>query len=75
MFGQGKTPDQVARIAKAIVGRGHSLLVTRTDAATHVEVAKVVPDARFHEQARIIERRVPTAARPGCHPGRRGGNF
>ncbi|HYN09549.1 MAG TPA: nickel pincer cofactor biosynthesis protein LarB [Vicinamibacterales bacterium] len=65
VFGQGKTSEQVALIAKAIVGRGHSLLVTRTDAATHAEVAKLVPDVRFHEQARIIERRVPVAAGHG----------
>src|SRR6185436_19520413 len=57
VFGQGKTPDQIARIAEAIVRRGHSLLVTRTDAAAFGEVAKVVPDAVFHEIARIIERR------------------
>ena len=57
IYGQGKTPSQVAGIAKAIVDRGHSLLVTRTDAATHEAVAKVVPDARFHQAARIIERR------------------
>jgi NCAIR mutase (PurE)-related protein len=58
IFGQGKTAAQIARIAHAIVQRGHSLLVTRTDSAAFGEVAKVVPDARFHEQARIIERRV-----------------
>jgi len=57
VFGQGKTPDQVARIAGAIVGRGHTLLVTRTNRETFAEVAKVVPDAVFHEEARIIERR------------------
>ena len=57
VFGQGKTPDQVARIAQAIVARGHSLLVTRTDSRSFEAVAKVVPEACFHEQARIIERR------------------
>jgi NCAIR mutase (PurE)-related protein len=65
VFGPGKTPEQIALIARAIVGRGHSLLITRTDERTSVEVAKVVPDARFHEQARIIERRVPAAAGHG----------
>jgi NCAIR mutase (PurE)-related protein len=59
VFGQGKTPDQVARIARAIVERGHSLLVTRTDATAHAAVSAVVPDAVFHEQARVIERRLP----------------
>jgi pyridinium-3,5-biscarboxylic acid mononucleotide synthase len=63
IFGQGKTPAQVAEIARAIVARGHALLVTRTDAATFEYVAKVVPEARFHEQARIIERR--GAVEPG----------
>jgi len=58
VFGQGKTPDQIARIAEAIVRRGHSLLVTRTDAAAFDAVLTRVPDARFHQQARIIERRV-----------------
>jgi hypothetical protein len=58
VYGQGKTPDQVAAIARAIVDRGHALLITRTDAATHGAVAKVVPDVRFHEQARIIERSI-----------------
>jgi hypothetical protein len=57
VFGQGKTPDQVASIARAIVDRGHSLLITRADAASHAAVARVVPDARFHPHARIIERR------------------
>ena len=57
IFGQGKTPEQVAGIARAIVDRGHSLLVTRTDTAAYEAVAKVVPDAAFHPQARIIERR------------------
>ena len=59
IYGEGKTPDHVARIAEAIVRRGHSLLVTRTDASAHGAVAKLVPDAVFHAQARIIERRVP----------------
>jgi len=58
VYGQGKTPEQVAGIAEAIAGRGHSLLVTRTDEAAYAAVKRVVPDARFHEQGRIIERRV-----------------
>jgi len=59
VFGQGKTPDQIARISRAIVERGHSLLVTRTDAAAHLAVTASIPDAVFHEQARVIERRLP----------------
>jgi pyridinium-3,5-biscarboxylic acid mononucleotide synthase len=59
VFGQGKQPDQIARIARAIVDRGHSLLVTRTDATAFAAVSAMVPDVAFHEQARIIERRLP----------------
>jgi len=65
VFGQGKTADQIARIARAIVDRGHSLLVTRTDEGAYGAVAKVVPEAVFHPQARIIERRVPGAVGQG----------
>ena len=57
VFGQSKTPAQIASIAKSIVDRGHSLLVTRTTGSAFEAVAKVVPDAIFHEDARIIERR------------------
>jgi NCAIR mutase (PurE)-related protein len=57
IFGQGKSPDQVSRIAQAIVAQGHSLLVTRTDAAAFAAVRDVIPEARFHELARIIEYR------------------
>jgi NCAIR mutase (PurE)-related protein len=65
IFGQGKTPEQVAGISRAIVERGHSLLVTRTTPQAFEAVAKVVPDARFHEQARIIERRAEIAKGTG----------
>lgn len=59
VFGQSKTPDQIAAISHAIVARGHALLVTRTDAAAFRAVQEVIPDAAFHAQARIIERRLP----------------
>jgi hypothetical protein len=67
IFGQGKTPAQVAAIAGRIVAHGHTLLVTRTTAEAHAAVQAVVPDAVFHEQARIIERRAGEIA-PGTGP-------
>jgi NCAIR mutase (PurE)-related protein len=57
IFGLGKTPAQVAAIAERIVGHGQSLLVTRTTAEAFEAVRAAIPDAVFHEQARIIERR------------------
>ena len=59
IYGKGKTPGQVAGIAEAITRRGNALLVTRTTQVAFEEVAKVVPDATFHEHASLIERRVP----------------
>lgn len=56
IFGQGKSPAQIAAIAERIVGAGHSLLVTRTDAATHMAVTERIPDAVFHPVARTITR-------------------
>ena len=58
IFGQGKTPEHTAQIAEAIVRRGHSLLVTRTTPAAFEAVVRRVPDAVFHDAARLIERRV-----------------
>jgi len=57
VFGQGKTPGQVAHIAGRIVAHGQTLLVTRATPEAFAAVQSVVPDAVFHEQARIIERR------------------
>jgi pyridinium-3,5-biscarboxylic acid mononucleotide synthase len=54
VFGQGKTPSQIALIAERIVSRGHSLLVTRADAAAWAAVREVLPGATFHESARVI---------------------
>jgi pyridinium-3,5-biscarboxylic acid mononucleotide synthase len=57
IFGQGKSPAQVAAIARRIVDHGQTLLVTRTTPEAFAAVQDVVPDAVFREQARVIERR------------------
>jgi hypothetical protein len=54
VFGTGKSPEHIAAIASRIVGRGHSLLVTRTDDAAYAAVAAEVPAATFHPAARAI---------------------
>jgi NCAIR mutase (PurE)-related protein len=54
VFGQGKTPDQIAAVAERLVSAGQSLLVTRTGQEAYEAVLKVVPGARFHETARCI---------------------
>ncbi len=54
VLGLGKTPAQVAGIAAEIVGRGSTLLVTRADPATFAAVAKVLPEAVYHPDARLV---------------------
>ena len=54
VFGQGKTPAQVAAIARRLVDAGQSLLVTRTSAEAYQAVRAEVPAARHHELARCI---------------------
>lgn len=54
IFGQGKTPEQVAAIAVKVVEAGDNLLVTRTTADAYEAVRGELPSARFHELARCI---------------------
>jgi NCAIR mutase (PurE)-related protein len=54
VFGQGKTPAQVAAIASRIAGAGHPLLVTRTSAEAYQAVRADLPQAVYHELARCI---------------------
>jgi NCAIR mutase (PurE)-related protein len=56
VLGLGKTSPQIAAIAAAIVGRGHSLLVTRADRAAFDAVEALVPGVVYHDLARAITR-------------------
>jgi NCAIR mutase (PurE)-related protein len=63
VFGQGKTPTQIAAIAERIASAGHSLLVTRTTPEAYQAVTALVPDAVYHELARCITFDQGTASR------------
>ena len=65
VFGLGKTPDQIGAISAEIVGRGHTLLVTRATEEAFVAVQRVVPHAEFQPVARTI-----TFRQPDVQPGR-----
>ena len=54
VFGQGKTPEQIAAVAGRLVNAGQSLLVTRTGRDAYDAVLKAVPGAIYHELARCI---------------------
>ena len=54
VFGQGKTPAQVATLATELLKGGDTLLVTRTSAEAFEAVAAEVLDATYDETARTI---------------------
>ena len=55
ILGEGKTPEQVAGIARALVGAGaSSVLVTRADEQMRRAVRGALPDAQEHELAGAI---------------------
>ena len=58
VFGKGKTPEQIAQIVKAMKGRGHPVLVTKTDEEAYHAVLGDTPEAEYHELAKAIV--VPT---------------
>jgi NCAIR mutase (PurE)-related protein len=54
IFGQGKTPAQIAAIAERIVAARQNLLVTRTTADAYEVLRQALPAATFHPEARAI---------------------
>lgn len=67
IFSEGKTPEQVAGIAQAIVRRGSVLLATRANPAHFKAVKKVVRKVRYDPEARTI-----TGNESNIHPQGRG---
>ncbi len=66
VFGEGKTPQQVSRIAGRLLKHGHPVLVTRVD-AEHARVLKrTYPKAVHHREARCVTiEKKPLPKRPG----------
>ena len=54
VLGKGKTPSQVVEIVAALSGRGHPVLVTKTDRETFEGVVGTTPNATFNELASAI---------------------
>ena len=63
IFGPGKTPEQIATLARRLTETGQALLVTRTDLSAYAAVAAEIPDAIFNPTAHTISRPSPTTAR------------
>ena len=54
VLGKGKTPEQVSGIVAALRGRGHPVLVTKTDREAWHAVREHAPEAEFHVLAGAI---------------------
>ncbi len=54
IFGQGKTPEEVARIAQVILEREPVLLATRVSSEQCEAVRALFPAAVFHQRARCL---------------------
>ena len=54
IYCEGKTPQQIAKIAQTIARKGHPVLATRADRKAFLAVKKGLKKAKYHEVARII---------------------
>lgn len=61
VYGEGKTPEQIAGVARSLLERGANVLVTRASSDAFAAVRAVASDAQHHERARCItvERTAP----------------
>jgi len=66
IYGEGKTPEQVARIAQKIVQRDGRFLATRVGPEHARAVRRLIPPASYNQSARCLSfERVPLKKRPG----------
>ena len=54
IYGEGKTDDEILRIAGAIGARGQNILITRTNERVFKRVCKILPQAEFNARGRVI---------------------
>jgi pyridinium-3,5-biscarboxylic acid mononucleotide synthase len=54
IFGQGKSPSQIAGIFEKLLAHSPNLLVTRTTADVYGQIRNIYTDAEWHESAGLI---------------------
>ena len=54
IYGEGKTDDEILRIAEAIGARGQNILITRTNERVFKRVREALPQAEFNARGRVI---------------------
>ena len=62
IFGQGKTPEQITALLARLVASGQEGMVTRIDADKAARVRAALPEATYHDVARVL------TLRSGEHP-------
>jgi len=66
IFGQGKTVEQIIKIARRIISHDGLLLITRTDRRVFSRLRKIYPKISFNETGRVISyRKTPAALKKG----------
>ncbi|HBR55964.1 MAG TPA: nickel pincer cofactor biosynthesis protein LarB [Blastocatellia bacterium] len=54
IFGEGKSPAQVAAIFEKLASRSANVMITRTNTAVYGEIRYIHTEAEWHESARLI---------------------
>lgn len=54
IYGEGKTDDEILRIAEAIGARGQNILITRTNERVFGLVRETLPQAEFNARGRVV---------------------
>jgi NCAIR mutase (PurE)-related protein len=66
ILGEGKTADQIARIARVLLDEQGCALVTRVDAERAGQVRERLPELEYHPAARLLARRSAPPLPPGA---------
>lgn len=53
IYGQGKSEDQIFRIAREILNRGHNLLITRLEASLYSRLKRKIPGLSYNKLGKI----------------------
>jgi NCAIR mutase (PurE)-related protein len=54
VYGQGKKDEHILKIAKEIVKKGSSLLITRVEEPVYKKIKKIIPRARYNKLAKAV---------------------
>lgn len=68
IFGEGKTPEQIVRIAERLAARGDGFLATRLSPAAQELLAGSLPAVELHPSARVAHLRGPQPPAAGRGP-------